>query len=133
MHSYGDGWPNENFDRLDQIASDIGHKLARYGRIHVSQTKEKFGTVRVYCSLGFSTFYEFIFPRHNFIRAPKWLWSLDLRVCRWLKLDYIFNAVLIPYQKWVYRKVYSQAVKQAPHLADEILTAADWGKLLRGL
>lgn len=38
------------FKKIDDIAHEIGEKLRKRG-IEVSDTKEKFGTVRVYCGL----------------------------------------------------------------------------------
>ena len=37
---------------LCQIASEIAVFCRRWGRIAVSDSKSKFGTVRVYCSFG---------------------------------------------------------------------------------
>lgn len=44
-------------------------------------------------------------------------------------LDYL----LIPYQEWLYRKLYKDMVKKFPHLREEILCMADFPELLMGL
>lgn len=45
----------------------------------------------------------------------------------------LLNRLVIPYQKWIYRKAYSQAANKYSHLTDEILVMADFGELLDGI
>lgn len=41
------------------------------------------------------------------------------------------NPILIPYQSWVYKKVYQRAVNLYPDLADRITKCADYKHLLK--
>jgi hypothetical protein len=131
MHSYGDkDIPEDLFDQVDDAASYIGNFIARWGRIHVSQTKEKFGTVRVYCYFGIDCLFGLLWPKKNFI--PKWWpYRIDLAVWRWIRIP--FNFLFIPYQQVIYRLAYKRAIQRWPHLKDEILDCADFNELLRGL
>ena len=128
MHSYG-RWPDERFGDVENAAWYIGKNLARWGRIHVSQTKEKFGTVRVYCSFGLDSFYGIWRPRHMWV-PTWWPWKLDLTVFAWIAP--FVNKFVIPYQKMQYRRFYKKAVEKWPHLHDEIVSCADWGEILEG-
>lgn len=101
-------------------------------KLPVLQAKEKFGTVRVYCSFGLWGFHGIWYPGHAFYRWDGWRRWLDYTIgmkimnfCNWLWI-----------KKWhakVYREAYRQAVEKWPHLSDEILCAADWDELLVGL
>lgn len=42
----------------------------------------------------------------------------------------LFNRILVPYQCWLYTRVYGQALKKWPHLRLEILCGADYSELL---
>ena len=59
-----------------------------------------------------------------------WPWKLDLTVFNWVSP--LLNRLMIPYQKWIYRRVYKKAVQKWPHLYDEIVSCADWGELFEG-
>jgi hypothetical protein len=131
MHSYGN-WSDSLFNQVSDASYYIGDYIAKWGRIHVSQCKEKYGTVRVYCNIGYSTLYEFLFPKHNFIRAPKWLWKIDLFTSYHI-YSVLINKLVIPYQKWIYKKAYKKALYIWPHLKEEILCCADFGELLEDL
>jgi hypothetical protein len=128
MHNWGD--ETVDWKGIDDAAHWIGVRLARWGRIHVSQVKEKFGTVRVYCSFGFDSFYGIWRPRHCWV-AQWWPWRLDLKVFGWIE-RYV-NKVVIPIQHKLYAYTYAKAVKKWPHLREEILSCADWGELFQGV
>ena len=108
-HRWGEGFPY--FAELDEIAQDIGDYCAKYGRIYVSQTKEKWGNVRVYVSFGY-------------IVLPKW--------CRF-DLPVFIAKGLQSYQKRVYKQAYKRAILESPHLKCEILCCADYPELLEEL
>jgi len=131
MHSWGDDvdWPG-----IDDACRYIGENLRRWGRVGVTQYKEKYGTVRVYLlgGLGWHSFHNITHPGHCFSRYPKWLWSFDCRVGRYI-VPFCFNWIIVPYNKWLYRKLYSNMVKKYPHLREEILCMADIDELLKGL
>jgi len=127
-HRWGD--TDVDWDGVSLAARYIGTRLRRY-RIGVAQYKEKWGQVRVYCSLGWRQVHDITHPGHAYGRYPKWLWNLDCR------LGYLIvwplNWVVVPFHKWIYRQTYAKAVQKWPHLRDEILCAADFDELLKGL
>lgn len=129
MHTYG-SWPDEYFNQVEDAAHEIGTFCARFGRIGVTQTKEKFGTARVYCSIGASCIYSLLFPRHCWVKSW-WPYRLDLTLSRWIIP--IINILLVPFQKVVYRLSYKKVLKKYPHLKKEILYSADFYELLKDL
>lgn len=129
MHYYGE-CSDEFFDIIEKTASEIGRFLVRWGRIRVFQTKEKYGTVRVYCAFGFDSVHELIWPRHCWIHKW-WPYSLDLKASDWVMP--VFNRLIFPYQKFIYRMAYKRAVAKHESLWKEILVMADHGKLLDGI
>lgn len=128
MHSWGD--EDVDWKGIDDAAYYIGCFIATWGRIGVMQTKEKFGTVRVYCHLGFSCFHGLVYPWHHWIHSW-WPYKLDLAISGAIA-KYV-NYVLYPWQKLVYRQAYKNAVKKWPHLKAEILDCADFYEELKGL
>lgn len=125
-------WGQEGVDwaGIEDSAYEIGTFISRWGRMAVSQTKEKFGTVRVYCHFGWDCFYGILWPRHCWVRGW-WPYRLDLAmssfVCR------LLNIIVVPYQKFIYRLAYKLAIKKRPHLREEIICCADWGEVLEGV
>ena len=108
---------------LDMIAAEIGDNLSRYGRIHVSQTKEKYGEIRVYCSFGHYNLYGVVWPQHNFYEKG-WRWMARI------KIPSLVNYLTVPYQQWVYSRVYAAALAKYPEARYPILAGADWSELL---
>jgi len=127
-------WSDENFDwkGLNWCCDYLQTNLVRWGRIQVRQVKEKWGGLRCYCSFGWDQLHSITHPGHCYSRYPKWLWTLD---CLYFSrvVPVLFNWWVVPYQTWLYRKLYSDCVKKYPHLHDEILDCADYPELLRGL
>ena len=124
-------WGDESFDweGLNKAIKLINKKL-RFWRIGIRQSKEKWGRIRIYCSLGWGQLHDITHPGHCFNRYPKWLWSLD---CKYFsKIVSFFNFIIIPIHKWVYINAYKKAVKLYPHLKEEICCDADYVKLLSG-
>ena len=130
MHYYGD--EGVDWDGIDDAAEFIGSNLRKWGRVGVRQYKEKFGTVRVYCSLGWGQLHDITHPGHCFSRYPKWLWCLDVYYGTKI-IPFLFSWFILPYHKWLYRFLYKQAVKKWPHLRREILCMADFKELLIGI
>lgn len=121
MHKWGK--EGVDFGGIYDAASYIGGKLRTYGRVNVSDMKEKYGTARVYVSFGWTQLHDITHPGYHYIQwkgghyyVPSWL-----------------NYLVIPYQKWLYRYYYKKALKKFPHLVEEILTGADWSELLLNL
>ena len=129
MHTYGK-WPDKYFGQIEDAAYEIGTFIVRWGRMGVMQTKEKFGTVRVYCSFGFDCIHGLIWPRHCWIHKL-WPYRFDLWISRFLQP--VINPILIFLQKKIYRLAYKRAVKKYPHLWKEILVMADFGPMLDGI
>ena len=115
----------------DAAAWFIHQYLVKYGRISVTQSKEKYGTVRVYCSLGYWGFFGLLNPGHIYVHWPKWLYGLDLKLGRPVML--VLNKLIVPYQKFIYRRAYKKAVEKYPAIRENILRTADYPYLLEGL
>ncbi len=130
MHTWGT--EGVDWEGISDAAFFIAVNLRRFGRIGVRDWKEKWGTVRVYCDLGWHSLLSITHPGWmHYGRYPKWLMHLDIF---WLpKLIGPLNRIVVPWHKLVYRQVYKRALKRWPHLAEEILVAADWPELLEGL
>jgi len=109
----------------------IHQYLVRYGRISVTQSKEKFGTVRVYCMLGYWGFHDLLSPGRVYVNWPRWLYSLDLKYGH--AVMQVLNKLVVPYQKRIYRKAYKKAVEKYPTIRENILCTADFPDLLAGL
>jgi hypothetical protein len=124
-------WGTEGVDwaGISEAARFIATNLVRWGRVGVRDWKEKYGTVRVYCGLGWYQLHSITHPRHCFARYPQWLWALDCRVGS--RIVRPLNWLVVPYHKWLYRRVYGQALKKWPHLRLEILAGADYAELLQ--
>ena len=126
-------------DRLDWKA--VGEaveyldKNLRKWRIDVRQSKEKFGTVRIYCSLGIQWWPQITHPGSVWYRWPEYLKFIaypgKYSPFRWLLR--LTNIVAVPIHLWAYRRYYRKAVEQWPHIKDQILSDADWPQLLEGL
>lgn len=128
MHSWGD--EGVDWKGIDEAGWFIGGWLRRWVRMGVTQIKEKYGTVRVYCGFGWSTFYEIWRPGYAW--APTWYpWRLDMEISRFIMP--ILNRIVIPIQKSAYRWRYKKAIQKWPHLKEEILDCADWNEELEGL
>jgi len=130
MHSWGD--KNIDWKGINDAAEYIGTNLRKWGRVEVRQYKEKYGTVRVYCSFGWSCLLSITHPGYCHYPYPKWLVTLDIYVFSKI-IPSLCNWLVIPLQTWLYRKLYADMVKKYPHLREEILCAADWEEFLKGL
>lgn len=126
-------WGEEGVDwrGISDSARFIAEYLVRWGRIGVRDYKEKFGGVRVYCSMGWSQIHSITHPRHMYSRYPRWLWKLDVYYGHYLTRP--LNWLVVPFHRWLYRRAYRLAVEMRPHLRLEILDSADWPEFLEGL
>ncbi len=127
-------WGQEGVDwnGISDAASYIGEFLKRWGRVNVTQYKEKWGTVRVYCDLGWYCLLNITHPGYVHYRPyPEWLKRLDIfclsRAIRKL------NFLVVPFHAWLYRLAYKKAIAKWPHLKAEIIDGADYHELLKGL
>lgn len=125
MHYWGD----KSFDWLGlDKAIDIIEKDLRFWRISVRQTKEKFGTARIYCRLGWYCLLDITHPGYTFYRYPKWLMTFDIFILS--RIIPFFNFIVLPIHKKVYHDAYKKAVIKYPHLKEEICCMADYVDLL---
>lgn len=129
MHRWGDGFPY--FAEVGQAAYEIGEFLRKWGRVSVRDTKEKYGTVRVYLSLGWYQLHSFTHPGYCYSQYPGWLWKLD--VFYFSKIFSKLNYIVVPFHVWLYKLAYKRALKKYPFIREEILCCADYPKLLKGL
>ena len=150
MRVWGDDF---DFAAVSHAARDIGQFCRRWGRIDVMDYKEKFGTVRVYCTFGHTTFHSLIWPGHMYNRFPfgvsKWgwklngawigkklghiLWVANCNASRILLQNKFIERLIVKYQIWIYQKAYERAIKKYPHIPQEILCCADYYELLKHL
>ena len=127
----------ENIEvQCDAAAYYIGTQLKRLGRIHVTQTKEKYLTARVYCSFNVEGTYGLVYPGEVYVRADRfhraWAYKFDnSRVVQWT-IELLKNPIWA-YQAWVYKMVYARAIKRWPGIAKNILSGADYPELLNEL
>jgi len=129
MHYWGD--KNVDWEGINFAAEYIGKNLRRWGRVSVRDYKEKYGSVRIYLSFGWYSLLNITHPGYmSYWVYPNWLHLLD---CDYLSkiIPVIFNWFIIPYQVWLYRKLYSDMLKKYPHLKKEILCCADYPELLK--
>jgi hypothetical protein len=126
-------WGEEGFDwhGISAAAAFIGEGMKKW-KVDVRQYKEKFGEVRVYCSLGLQDLHQLTHPGYVSNQWPQWAWELQFIWPARLLVRFL-NLFFLPLHKYLYRRYYEQAVTLWPHLHDEILDAADWPELLEGL
>lgn len=131
MHLWGDpDFSDEMFNQVQDAAWFIGRNLAKWGKIGVRDSKEKYGTVRVYCHFGFSSFYSLWRPQYLWV--PKWWpYRLDLMIFRFI--EPLVNLISFPIQKAVYRYFYQRAIKKWPEIKEEILCCANFPEYLKKL
>ena len=127
-------WGDETVDwrGIDDAARYIGEFLKRWGRVNVTQYKEKWGTVRVYCSLGWHSLLNMTHPGWVcYTPYPNWLTRLDI-FCLGRALRKL-NFLVVPFHVWIYRRAYKRAIAKWPHLEAEIIDGADYHELLEDL
>lgn len=130
MHNWGD--ESVDWDGINDAARYIGNTLATFGRVPVFDYKEKYGTVRVYCSFGWAGLYTIWRPKYHWL--PKWWpYKLDLWLASSKPWMWMNDHVVIPLQQKLYAYVYKRAVQKWPHLYKEIVSQADWGELFEGV
>lgn len=120
---------------LDHIAIEIGTFIAKWGRIHVTDMKEKNGTVRVYCFMGNTSLHSLLYPMYMFKHKsfPLWLWKLDIYHLTDIITFVAKRIGFYKYQKFIYRQAYKNAVGWYPHRKSAIINGADYLELLEGI
>lgn len=128
-HRWGGGF--EYFGEVGEAAEEIGMFLKRWGRVGVIQTKEKYGTARVYLSFGWSQMFSITHPGYVYSRYPQWLWKFDIYYIS--KVVRLFNPIVVRWHHFLYRLAYRRAIAKYPMIREEILCGADYSELLEGL
>lgn len=126
MHQWGDDF--KYFAEVGEAAQFIGDYCRKYGRIGVTQTKEKYGTARVYCGFGLYSLHSITHPGYVYSQYPKWLWCFDIGYLS--KIIRLFNPVIVRYQMFIYRRAYHLAFKQWPLIKEEIISGADYPEIV---
>lgn len=128
-HYWGDGF--EYFSDAEKAADYIGDFCVKWGRIPVTQTKEKYGTVRVYCTLGtIWGLHGLLKPNYCYYQWPKWTREIN---SFFEKVFNKFSFIIFPYHKFIYNMAYWNALKKWPHIRGEILCCADHLKYIKGV
>lgn len=128
MHLWGD----EDFDweMLDESIEMVDSFMRFWGRIGV-QSKEKFGTARIYTTFWDGSLHGLVYPSAHFSRFPKWLWAFDLKylapLVRYFKLQELVNW----YQSKIYGLAYSRAIKAFPKVKIELVVGCDHEELIK--
>ena len=114
-------------EKADECATFIGEYCLRYGRVNVTQYKEKFETVRVYISPSCDV-HSLLFPGYTYLRGPRWTYRFTMwELPRWV------TRPLWAWQRFVYRRAYKLALKRWPELTYQMLAFADYPEFLKGL
>lgn len=136
MHSWGN-WPDEMFSKVGDAAYEIGTFCRRWGRLAVTDSKEKYGTVRVYLMFGCRDLHGFFYPGYVYIGYPRWLFKLVGKNVGWHIMTFPFfrpvQSLVFHWQKFIYRLAYKRALKKFPEIKEEILCCADFDEFLEGL
>jgi hypothetical protein len=115
---------------LSDVAYEIARDLRRYGLINVTQCKEKWGEVRVYCSFGLSSLHGMFYPGYVYNQfKPIMRWVDDKLFKPWFWR--MINTVMIPYQEWIYSRVYNKAISKYFYYAPNIYYGADYTKTIK--
>lgn len=128
MHQWGD----EDFDweQLDEAIEMVASFMRFWGRIG-AQSKEKFGTARIYVTFWDGSLHGLIYPGYCSSQFPKWLWSFDLKVIgpfmRWTRLAKLANW----YQSKIYGMAYSRAIRKFPKVKVELVISCDCDELIK--
>ena len=129
MHNWGD--ETVDWRGINDAGAYIGYWLRKWMRMDVRDVKEKFGTVRVYCSLGWSQFYNVFYPGYVWVK-PWWPHRFDMWLSYHTPIMKWINHIVIPVHTWAYAWRYKKAVQKWPHLREEILSMADFGEVFEG-
>ncbi len=124
MHLWGD--EDVDWQGIGDAAEFIGLGLKKW-RVGVRDWKEKYGTVRVYCSFGLYHWEQLVRPGWVSYRWPKWTWKWQSFPRPFFRL---INILVVPLHVWCYKRYYRKALEKWPHLKAEILDAADFPELL---
>ena len=126
-------WSDDSFDwkGLNESIYMMDSFMRFWGRIHVN-SKEKFGTARLYVYFWDGSLHGLLYPGHVSSQFPKWLWSLDINYISKFIRRTRFHKLVQWWQYKVYGLAYAKALKYFPHIKAEIVCAADAPQLIKG-
>lgn len=130
MHYWGD--KDFDWDALDEAGEYLRTYFRRW-RVPVRDIKEKYGTLRCYCSLGWYSPHALTHPRYIFSQYPKWLWIINCKFRQTWFWKWLIYRSSIKLHKRIYRNGYKKLIKKWPSLKVEILMDADFPELLEEL
>jgi len=125
-------WKDRSFDwkQLDESIEMVSSFMRFWGRIGVN-SKEKFGTARIYTLFWDGSLHGLIYPGYYSCQFPKWLWKLDCGfispLVRWTRLPKLAHW----YQRKIYSMAYSKGLKHFPAMKVELVIAADFDELIK--
>lgn len=127
-------WSDESFDwKSLNEAEGILYDTLKFYRVPVRDIKEKYGTLRCYTGLGWTSLHSIAYPGYVYSQFPNWLWKFDVNygypILKYTGIAYLSYNL----HCWAYRRAYAKAVKKFPHIRTEILCCADYDELLKGL
>lgn len=127
-------WSDNTFDwKSLALAERMLEKTLKFYRVPVRDIKEKWGTLRCYTGLGWTSLHSIAYPGYMYSQFPGWLWKLDVYygydLLRYTGIAYLSYKL----HCWAYRRGYKKILKAFPHLREEILICADFPELLKGL
>lgn len=119
MHDWSD--KKVDWNGISDAAEYIGLSLRKWGRVSVTDYKEKYGTVRIYCRFGWYQIHDITHPGYHYIQwRPIGHWHTPS----------ILNYLVVPLQTRFYTYLYGRAIRKWPHLRKEILYGADYPEFL---
>lgn len=128
-------WSEKDFDwKSLEEACDFFMKLRTIGRIQISGTKEKYGTMRLEWFFWNGHYNEFlhsmIYPGYLHIQWPTWFRRIDQFIITPIAVRIGLCRVITAYQRLVLNIITFIAVKKWPHIKNEILGDWDFDNLL---
>lgn len=105
----------------------IGSNLRKWGRINVTDCKEKFGSVRVYVIFGINGLHSIFYPGYHYYQK-EYIRKIDgfLSTNKIAQIILqVVNFFVVPYQKMVYQIVYNKALYKFFPIFDKIYYFAD--------
>lgn len=100
--------------------------LMRWGRINVSDWKEKYGSLRVYCTFGWYEFHTLVHPGRKYVTWPTWVRTIDIKLTEVILERLKLSLVVFAWQKLIYNVVYHLAFRLFPDQALKLYLGMDY-------
>lgn len=105
---------------LREVQTSVEKNLRRWGRIETWGTCNG-RTVDIYTRFWDGSLHALLWPSAGTLRVPWWLYVADLRISERVARYTGVRSLVRIYQRWVYRLVYSRAVRRWPDHAEALL------------